>query len=34
MYLLYCAQVTFHIEPFKGRDERTMFDSVKYIVEK
>ncbi|XP_062379227.1 glycoprotein endo-alpha-1,2-mannosidase [Sardina pilchardus] len=30
----YQIKVTFHIEPFKGRDERTMFESVKYIVEK
>ncbi|KAL2098518.1 hypothetical protein ACEWY4_004998 [Coilia grayii] len=30
----YQIKVAFHIEPFKGRDEKTMFDSIKYIVEK
>ncbi|XP_030641061.1 glycoprotein endo-alpha-1,2-mannosidase isoform X2 [Chanos chanos] len=30
----YQVKVAFHIEPFKGRDDRSMFDSVKYIMEK
>lgn len=27
-------QVVFHIEPYKERDEVTMFTNVKYIIEK
>nr|XP_046205858.1 glycoprotein endo-alpha-1,2-mannosidase-like [Oncorhynchus gorbuscha]XP_046205860.1 glycoprotein endo-alpha-1,2-mannosidase-like [Oncorhynchus gorbuscha]XP_046205861.1 glycoprotein endo-alpha-1,2-mannosidase-like [Oncorhynchus gorbuscha]XP_046205862.1 glycoprotein endo-alpha-1,2-mannosidase-like [Oncorhynchus gorbuscha]XP_046205863.1 glycoprotein endo-alpha-1,2-mannosidase-like [Oncorhynchus gorbuscha] len=30
----YHVKVAFHIEPYKGRDETSMFNNVKYIIEK
>ncbi|MBN3313344.1 MANEA mannosidase, partial [Atractosteus spatula] len=30
----YQVKVTFHIEPYKGRDDLSMFNNIKYIVEK
>ncbi|XP_041105502.1 glycoprotein endo-alpha-1,2-mannosidase [Polyodon spathula] len=30
----YQVKVTFHIEPYKGRDDLSMYNSVKYIVDK
>ncbi|KAJ0063053.1 hypothetical protein NL108_010666, partial [Boleophthalmus pectinirostris] len=29
----YHIKVIFHIEPYKGRDEVTMFANVKYIIQ-
>ncbi|KAJ7991320.1 hypothetical protein DPEC_G00296100 [Dallia pectoralis] len=29
----YDVKVTFHIEPYEGRDERSMFNNVKYIIQ-
>ncbi|XP_048829909.1 glycoprotein endo-alpha-1,2-mannosidase isoform X2 [Brienomyrus brachyistius] len=30
----YQMKVAFHIEPYKGRDEQSMFSNVKYIIER
>ncbi|KAK1793138.1 hypothetical protein P4O66_011546 [Electrophorus voltai] len=30
----YQVKVVFHIEPYKGRDERSMLENIKYIVDK
>ncbi|XP_043924511.1 glycoprotein endo-alpha-1,2-mannosidase-like [Protopterus annectens] len=30
----YQLKVTFHIEPFKGRDDHSLYNSVKYIIDK
>ncbi|XP_029449912.1 glycoprotein endo-alpha-1,2-mannosidase-like [Rhinatrema bivittatum] len=30
----YKLKVTFHIEPYKGRDDRSMYNYVKYIIDK
>lgn len=31
---LFFPQVLFHIEPYKGRDDNTMRENIKYIIDK
>lgn len=32
-YLLCLWQVAFHIQPYKGRDDITLHDNIKYIID-
>lgn len=29
-----CAQVAFHIQPYKGWTDQSMHDNIKYIIDK